>query len=62
MTAEQSAIAKSASGISDHAMTGAWRVIVARKPDASRTWYYHTADDHRIRAACRAQAERWIAA
>lgn len=59
MTAEQSVIARSPFGISDHAMPGAWRVIVARREDGARTWYYHTNDDPRIAASLRRYAEEF---
>ena len=60
-TAEQSAIARAGIGVSDEAMTGAWRVIIARTPDRYVAYYYHENDDIRIKAALKRQAERWIA-
>jgi hypothetical protein len=60
-TAEHSAVARAPLGISDEAMTGAWRVIIARVPDHYVAYYYHENDDKRLRAALKLQAERWIA-
>jgi len=60
-TAEQAAVALAPIGVSDEAMTGAWRVIIARVPDRYVTYYYHENDDARLRLALRAQAERWVA-
>ena len=60
-TAEQSAVARAPIGISDQAMTGAWRVIIARLPDRYVAYYYHENDDARLKAALNLQAERWIA-
>jgi hypothetical protein len=48
-------------GVSDEAMTGAWRVIIARVPDRYVAYYYHQNDDARLKAALTAQAERWFA-
>jgi hypothetical protein len=61
-TAEQAKIAAAPDGVSDHAMTGAWRVIIARKGEQAQTWYYHSADDHRHKAALRQQADEWFSA
>jgi len=47
-------------GVSEHAMTGAWRVIVARTHSAARTYYFHENDDSRIAAALRTAAERFV--
>ena len=60
-TAEQSAVARAPIGVSDEAMTGAWRVIIARVPDLCVTYYYHENDDARLRVALKLQAERWVA-
>jgi hypothetical protein len=60
MTAEQAAIARAGLGVSDHAMTGAWRVIIARKPEHARTWYYHAGDHSRQILALQNAAARWI--
>ncbi len=60
-SAEQAALARSPIGVSDQAMTGAWRVIIARVPDRYVAYYYHENDDARFRVALRAQGERWIA-
>lgn len=60
-SAEQAAVARSPIGVSDEAMTGAWRVIIARVPDRYVTYYYHENDDARLRAALQLQAERWVA-
>ena len=60
-TAEQSAVARAPIGVSDAAMTGAWRVIIARVPERYVTFYYHENDDARLRAALKLQAERWVA-
>ena len=60
-TAEQSAVARAPIGVSDEAMTGAWRVIIARVPDRYVAYYYHENDDARLRVALKLQAERWIA-
>lgn len=59
-SAEQSAIAAAKDGVSDHAMTGAWRVIIARKGERARTWYYHNHDAHLHKAALRQQADEWF--
>ena len=47
--------------LASEAMTGAWRVIIARVPGRYVTYYYHENDDARLRLALRAQAERWVA-
>ncbi len=60
-TAEQAAVARAPIGVSDQAMTGAWRVIIARVPDRYVTYYYHENDDARLKVALMAQAERWVA-
>jgi hypothetical protein len=60
-TAEQSAVARAPIGVSDEAMTGMWRVIIARVPDRYVAYYYHENDDARLKAALKLQAERWIA-
>ena len=61
-TAEQAAVARAPIGVSDEAMTGAWRVIIARVPDRYVTYYYHENDDARLRGALKLQAERWVTA
>ena len=61
LTAEQSAVARAPMGVSDAAMTGAWRVIIARVPDRYATYYYHENDDPRWRDALKRRAERWMA-
>ena len=58
--AEQAAVARAPIGVSDAAMTGAWRVIIARVPDRYVTYYYHENDDPRLRVALKLQAERWV--
>ena len=60
-SAEQAAVARSPIGVSDEAMTGAWRVIIARVPGRYVAYYYHESDDARLRAALQLQAERWVA-
>ena len=60
MTTEQSAIARATMGLSDHAMTGAWRVIIARTPEKERAWYYHAADHKDHARALKEQALRWL--
>lgn len=60
-SAEQAAVARAPLGISDEAMMGAWRVIIGRVPGRYVAYYYHDADDARLKVALRAQAERWIA-
>ena len=60
-TAEQAAVARAPIGVSDEAMTGAWRVIIARVPDRYVAYYYHKNDDARLRVALKLQAERWVA-
>ena len=59
-TAEQAAVARAPIGVSDEAMTGAWRVIIGRVPDRYVAYYYHENDDVRWKVALRAQAERWV--
>lgn len=59
-TAEQAAVARAPIGVSDEAMTGAWRVIIGRVPDRYVAYYYHENDDVRWKVALRAQAERWL--
>ena len=59
--AERSAVARAPIGVSDEAMTGAWRIIIARAPNRYVTYYYHENDDARLKAALKLQAERWIA-
>ena len=44
-SAEQSAVGRAPLGISDEAMTGAWRVIITRVPDRYVAYYYHENDD-----------------
>lgn len=61
-TAERSAVSRAPIGVSDEAMTGAWRVIIARVPSRYVTYYYHENDDARLKAALKLQAERWNAA
>ncbi len=61
-SAEQAAVARAPLGVSDEAMTGAWRVIIARAPDRYVTYYYHQNDDPRLKKALTLQAERWFAA
>ena len=60
-TAEQAAVARAPIGVSDEAMTGAWRVIIARVPGRYVAYYYHENDDARLRVALKLQAERWVA-
>ena len=60
-SAERAAVARAPIGVSDEAMTGAWRVIIARVPDRYVCYYYHENDDARLKVALRAQAERWTA-
>lgn len=50
--------AMSPSGISDHNMSGGWRVIVAKHGEHIANWYYHTGDSPRIKIALRYEAER----
>jgi hypothetical protein len=52
-SAEQSTIARSPEGLSEHAMTGAWRVIIARKGEKARTFYFSDNDDARHKDAVR---------
>ena len=60
--AEHAAIARVATGVHDVEMTGAWRVIIARRADGhARTWYYHRNDDARLPVALRKQADEWLA-
>ena len=60
-SAEQAAVARAPLGVSDEAMTGAWRVIIARAPERYVAYYYHENDDAHLKMALRDQAERWIA-
>lgn len=61
-SAEQAAIARCTAGVHDVPMTGAWRVIIARRADGhARTWYYHENDDKRLPNALRKQADTWLA-
>ena len=60
-TAEQAAVARAPIGVSDEAMTGAWRVIIARVPERYIAYYYHENDDARLKAALKLQAGRWVA-
>lgn len=57
-SAEQATIRKSPEGVSEHAMTGAWRVLIARKGEKARTFYFSENDDPRHKDACRALAAR----
>jgi hypothetical protein len=59
-SAEQSKIDISPLGISEHAMTGQWRVIIARREDKARTWYYAENDAPIFAEALRMQAQRWL--
>ncbi len=59
-SAEQAAIARVTDGVFDAAMTGAWRVIIARVGTDARTWYYHKNDAHPFKAALRKQADEWF--
>jgi hypothetical protein len=61
-SAEKSAVARSPLGVSDQAMTGPWRVIIARVPDRYVAYYYHEGDDQRLKKALSLQAERWLLA
>ena len=54
-TTEQEAVARAPIGVSDEAMTGAWRVIIARVPDRYIAYYYHENDDARLKAALKPQ-------
>jgi len=60
-TAERAAVARAAIGVSDEAMTGGWRVIIARVLDRYVAYYYHKNDDARLIVALKLQAERWVA-
>jgi len=60
-TAEQAAVIRAPLGVSDEAMTGAWRVIIGRVPDCYVAYYYHENDDVRLKVALKLQAERWVA-
>ena len=62
VSAERGAAMRAQLGVSDQAMTGAWRVIIARAPDRYRAWYYHENDDPRLKTALQVIAERWLAA
>ncbi len=57
----KAAIARAPIGVSDEAMTGAWRVIIARVPDRYMTYYYNENDDAHHKLALKAKAERWVA-
>lgn len=63
MTADEAVKARAPLGVTEHAMfPPRWRVIVARRPDKSRTFYYDENDDPRLLAALRRQAAEWVAA
>jgi hypothetical protein len=58
-SADASVKERSPLGVSEHDMTPGWRVIVARRIDQARTWYFHINDDKRLAAALRRQADEW---
>ena len=61
-SAEQSAIKRAPeNGASDHAMTGNWRVIIARKGEKARTWYYNANDPDCFKTALRRVADEVFA-
>jgi hypothetical protein len=60
-TAEEAAVARAPMGVSDAAMTGAWRVIIGRVPGRYVTYYYNENDDARLRVALKLRVERWMA-
>jgi len=63
MSIEQSKIAIAPVGISEHEMTGAWRVIIARRNNGqSETWYFHANDAPAWRDALHKAATRWMKA
>lgn len=60
---EAATVARAPEGVSDHAMTGAWRVIIARTKDGPyRAWYYHENDDKRWVEMLQRHAEWWVEA
>jgi hypothetical protein len=61
ISAEASVVEKSEFGVTDRAMSGAWRVIIARAPDRYVAFYYNENDDLRHKTALLANAERWYA-
>lgn len=62
MSADEAVKVRAPLGVSEHAMTGAWRVIVARRPDQARSFYYDCNDDPRLLNALRWVAQEWIEA
>lgn len=62
-TEEQSVRAKASDGVTEHDLSGGWRVIVARCGERIATWYHHRDDDKRLiagqRAAARRRSESW---
>jgi hypothetical protein len=63
MTLEQVKLNISPAGISEHEMTGAWRVIIARRDNGQvRTWYFHANDAPAWRDALHTAATRWMTA
>lgn len=61
-SAEAAAVDRAEEGISEHAMTGGWRVLIARKAGRYERWYFHANDDTRLKEALRRQAWRWLGA
>lgn len=59
-SADASVRERAPDGISTHAMTGAWCVIVARNGERARTWYHHNEDDRRLVDALHRQADAWL--
>ena len=57
---EETIVAQSKDGLSEHDMGTGWNVIVAKHGNLCATWYYHTNDDPRIRVALRRDAERRV--
>ena len=57
-SAEASVIARSEDGVRVHAMTGNWRVIVAKRGERHASWYFNVLDDPRIAEALMLDAYR----
>lgn len=61
-SAEAAAVERAEMGVSEHPMSGAWRVIIARTPQRYVAYYFHENDDPRLKRSLLAQAHRWYEA
>ena len=60
MTADEAVKSRAPLGVSTHDMASGWLVIVGRREDQSRTWYFHVNDDPRLRDALLKIAHEYV--